>query len=114
MTLIGHHFGLIGAMVQGKVPYDAAAAAANADLVVTLSKLPFSGFIDGTASTEKGGAKASIWTERSKFDADAKTMQDALVKLAEASKTNDLAQLKAAFGPAGKSCKSCHDDYRNH
>jgi cytochrome c556 len=111
-TLMGAHLSRIGAMVNGKVPYDAAAAQANADLVATLSTLPYAAFIPGTAGTSKGSAKATIWTERAKFDEAAKTMQDAVLKLQAAAKANNPDTLKAAFGPAGGACKACHDDYR--
>lgn len=107
------HFGRLGAMANGRMPYDAAAAQANADIVVTVSKLPFAGFVEGTASTDKGGPKAIVWTERAKFDAGAKKMQDEVVKLQAAAKTGKVDDLKAAFGAAAGTCKSCHDDYRN-
>lgn len=113
MFLLANHFGRIGAMVQGRVPYDAAAAAANAEVVATVAQLPFVGFVDGTASTEKGKAKANIWSERAKFDAGAKKMQDEIAKLVAATKTNNLDNVKAAFGPVGQTCKGCHDDFRN-
>lgn len=112
-TMMGAHFGRIGAMAQDKVPFDAAAAGANAAIVVTMSKLPYAGFVEGTSSTEKGGPKASIWTERAKFDEKAKTMQDAVAKLDAAAKTGKEDAVKSAFGDAAKTCKSCHDDYRN-
>lgn len=111
-SVMATHFGRIGAMAQGRAPFDAAAVAANAELVATLSRLPFHGFVDGTAGTEKGSAKASIWTERGKFDAAAKKMQDEVSKLA-AAKPTTVEQLKAAFGPAAQTCKACHDNYRN-
>lgn len=113
MFVMANHFGRIGAMVQGKVPYDAAAAATNADVVATMSKLPFAGFVEGTAGTTKGSAAANIWTERAKFDEAAKKMQDAVAKLQTAAHANNLDQLKAAFGPVGQACKGCHDDFRN-
>ena len=113
-TLMGAHFGRIGAMAQGRVPFDGTAAAANADLVVALSKLPYAGFIEGTHNTDKGGAKANIWTERAKFDEGAKKMQEEVTKLAAAARTNNLDNLKAAFGNAANSCKACHDNYRNN
>ena len=100
-------------MVQGRVPFDGAAAAANADIVVHLSTLPYAGFVDGTSGTEKGQPKANVWTERAKFDDLAKKMQEAVVKLAAAAKTNSPENLKAAFGTAAGACKSCHDDFRN-
>jgi cytochrome c556 len=112
-TLMGAHAGRIGAMVQGRVPFDGAAAAANAEVIATVSKLPYAGFVEGTSSSDKGGAKANIWTERAKFDAAAKTMQDEVAKLVVAAKSNNLDALKAAFGPVGASCKACHDDFRN-
>ena len=113
MTMMAAHFGRVGAMAQGRVPFDGAVAVANADTAVFLSKLPFAGFVEGTAGTEKGAPKANIWTERAKFDEAARKMQDALVALAASARTNNPDQLKAAFGTAGGACKACHDDYRN-
>ena len=112
-TVMSTHFARIGAMAQGRVPFDGAAAAANADIVVTMSKLPFAGFVDGTGGTEKGMPNAKVWSEKAKFEAAAKKMQDEVVKLAAAAKTNTLDQLKTAFGSAAGTCKACHDDYRN-
>ncbi len=112
-TLMAAHFGRIGAVVQGRVPYDAAAVQANADLAVTMSKLPYAGFVEGTSGTEKGSPKANVWTEKAKFDEGAKKMQDAVAKLQTAAKSNNLDQVKAAFGDAAGTCKSCHDNFRN-
>ena len=110
-TVMGAHFGRIGAMASGKAPFDAAAAAANADIVATLSRLPYAGFIEGTASGETR-AKPEIWTERVKFDAAAAKMQEEVAKLNVAAKSGNLDQIKVAFGAAGQSCKACHDNYR--
>ena len=112
-TVMGNHFGRIGAMVQGRVPFDGAAAAANADIVVVMSKLPYAGFVDGTSGTEKGSPNAKVWSERAKFDDAARKMQDEVSKLAVAAKSNNPDLLKAAFGSAGAACKACHDDFRN-
>jgi cytochrome c556 len=112
-TLMGAHFGRIGAMAQGRVPFDGAAAAANAEIVNSIAKLPFAGFVDGTSGTEKGTPNAKVWSERAKFDAAAKKMQDEVAKLATAAKANNLDTLKTAFGAAAGTCKACHDDFRN-
>lgn len=112
-TVMAAHFGRIGAMAQGRVPFDGAAAAANAEVVADLAKLPYAGFIEGTAGSEKGQPKANVWSERPKFDAAAKKMQDEVAKLASVAKSNNLDQLKAAFGAAAQTCKACHDDFRN-
>ena len=112
-TVMATHFGRIGAMASGRAPFGGAAAAANAEVVADLSKLPFAGFVDGTSGSEKGQPKATVWSERAKFDAGAKKMQDEVAKLAAAAKTNNLDQLKTAFGAAAGTCKDCHDNYRN-
>ncbi len=106
------HFGRIGAMANGRVPFNGPAAAANADVVAFIAKLPFDGFVEGTSGTEKGAPLAKVWTEKAKFDAAAKKMQEETAKLAAAAKANNLDQLKAAFGAAAGTCKSCHDDFR--
>ena len=110
-TVMANHFGRIGAMANGRVPYDARAAQVNAELVNTLAALPWAGFIDGTATGDTR-AKPEIWTEADKFKAGAQKMQEEIAKLNVAAKAGNLDALKAAFGEAGKTCKACHDSYR--
>ena len=112
-TLMGTHFGRIGAMAQGRVPFDGAAAAVNAEVLTHLVSLPYAGMVEGTAGTEKGQPNTKVWSERAKFDEAAKKMQDEVAKLAVAAKANNLDTLKAAFGNTAASCKACHDAYRN-
>jgi len=111
LTVMGAHFSRVGAMANGRVPFDAAMAAENAALAETMSKLPWAGFAPGT---DKGDtrAKPEIWTEQAKFNAGADKMQAELVKLSAAAKTGSLDAVKTAFGAAGQTCKACHDAYR--
>ena len=111
MTVMGNHFSRVAAMANGRVPFDAATAQGNADLVATLSKLPFAGFIDGTESGDTK-AKPEIWLEPDKFKAASTKMQEEVTKLNAAAKTGNIDQIKAAVGDVGKSCKACHDNYR--
>jgi cytochrome c556 len=111
-TVMANHFGRIGAMANGRVPFDAAAAQANADIVVAMSKLPYTAFGDGTDKAGNTRALPEVWSKRADFDAGAKKMQDEVVKVQTAAKAGNLDQLKAAFGEAGKACKACHDNYR--
>lgn len=110
-TVMGAHFGRLGAMVQGRAPFDAAVATANAEVVADISKLPFAGFVEGTSGTEKGTPKQNVWTDRAKFDAGAKKLQEETAKLAASAKSLD--SLKVAFTATAGTCKACHDDYRN-
>jgi cytochrome c556 len=112
MTVIAAHFGRIGAVVQGKVPYDAKATADNAAIVYSLSRLPFTAFVEGS---DKGGntkAKPEVWKEGDKFQAAAKDFQDQAAKLDAAAKSGNLDAVKAAFGDTGKTCKACHDNFK--
>jgi len=105
------HFGRLGAMANGRMPYDAKLAAENAELVTTLSKLPWAAFGEGT---DKGDtrAKADIWKEAGKYKEAADKMQAEVAKLNTSAQAGNLDALKAAFGPAAASCKACHDNFR--
>ena len=110
-TVMATHFGRVAGMAQGKIPFDAKAAADNAEIATTMSKLPYVAFLPGT---DKGETRAEpkIWTETDKFNAAATKMQEEMAKLNVAAKGGNLDAIKAAVGETGKSCKACHDNYR--
>jgi cytochrome c556 len=112
MTVIAAHFGRLGAMANGKAPFDAKQAAENAAVVESLAKLPWAAFGEGT---DKGGntkALPEIWKEQAKFKEAADKMVAETAKLSTAAKVGTLDSLKAAFGNAGGTCKGCHDSYK--
>lgn len=112
LFIMGQHFARIGAMANGRAPFDAKVAAENAEIVAAMAKLPWAGFGPGTDKGAPNKAKAEIWTEQVKFrEAGEKTMAET-AKLAAAAKTGNLDALKAAFGATAGSCKACHDAYR--
>ena len=110
-TVMAAHFGRLGAMAQGKVPFDAKAAADNADVLAAVAKLPWSAFGEGTDKGETR-AKPEIWKEAAKFKEAADKNQTEVAKLVTAAKTGNLDNLKSAFGPAAQTCKACHDNFR--
>lgn len=110
-TVMANHFGRIGAMANGKAPFDAKAAAENAALVAELASLPGTAFGPGTDKGETR-AKPEIWTESDKFKAGMSKMVEETARLNAAARTGDLTQLKTAFGAAAQTCKSCHDNFR--
>jgi cytochrome c556 len=110
-TVMAAHFGRVGAMVQGRVPFDAAAAQANLEVANTMAKLPFTAFGPGTDVGETR-AKPNIWSDNAKFTAAANKMVEEMGKLNTVAKSGNLDQIKAAFGPVGGTCKACHDDFR--
>lgn len=110
-TVMAAHFGRLGAMAQGRVPFDAKAAADNADVLAVVSKLPFTAFVDGSDKGETR-AKPEIWKDAAKFKDAADKNQAEMAKLVAAAKTGNLDNLKAAFGSAAPTCKACHDNFR--
>ena len=111
LTVMAAHFGRIGAMANGRAPFDAKLAAENADIVVAMSKLPWGAFVEGSDAGDTK-ARPDIWKEQAKFKGAAEKMQGEVTKLASAARTGNLDNLKAAFGPAAESCKACHDAFR--
>ena len=111
LFVMSQHFGRLGAMAQGRVPFDAKVAAENAVVLETVSKLPWAAFGEGT---DKGDtrAKPEIWKESAKFKEASDKMVAEVGKLNTAAKAGNLDALKAAFGPAAASCKACHDNFR--
>jgi cytochrome c556 len=113
LFVLGQHFSRIGAMANGRVPYDAKLALENAQVVNDMAKLPWAAFGPATEKLSQK-AKPEIWTEQAKFKEQADKFVAESAKLLAAAKTNNLDNLKAAFGPAAATCKSCHDGYRNN
>ena len=112
-TVMAAHFGRIGAMANGRVPFDAKAVADNMVIVNDLARLPFTAF---GASTDKGmphRAKPEIWSDAAKFKAAGDKMLAEVAKLDAAAKGGNQDAIKAAFGAVGGTCKGCHDDFRN-
>lgn len=113
MTVMANHAGRLGAMANGRVPFNATAAADSAALLESLSKLPWEAFLAGT---DKGDtrAKPEIWTEQAKFKESSDKLQAETAKLAAAAKTGNLDSVKTAFGSVGQTCKACHDAYQKN
>jgi len=113
LFVMGQHFGRLGAMANGKAPFDAKVAADNAELVATMAKLPWTAFAPGTDMDGNTKAKPEIWTEQAKFKEHSDKMVAETTKLAAATKTGNLASLKTAFAATADTCKACHDAFRN-
>lgn len=112
LFVMGQHFSRIGAMANGRVPYDAKAAVDNAEIVAEMAKLPWAGFGPGTDKITPTRAKPEVWLEQAKFREHNEKLVGETGKLLAAAKTNSLDNLKVAFGSTANTCKGCHDAYR--
>jgi cytochrome c556 len=112
-SVMGTHFGRLGAMANGKVPFDAKIAADNAAVVAAMTKLPWAAFGPGPDKGDASKSKPQVWTEQAKFKEGADKLLAESAKLDAAAKTGNLDALKAAFTATAGTCKSCHDSFRN-
>jgi len=112
LFVMSQHFGRVGAMANGRVPFDAKAAADNAEVVADMAKLPWHAFGAGTDKGAPTKAKAEIWAEPAKFKDASDRLIAETTKLAAAAKTGNLDNLKSTFGATAGACKNCHDTFR--
>ncbi|MBL0251690.1 MAG: cytochrome c [Burkholderiaceae bacterium] len=111
-TIMGNHMGRVGAMVMGRVPFDAKAAQDSTRVLALVSTLPGQTFTANTESVQGSKALPAIWKEQDKFKAGYDKMVAEVAKLDAAAKTGNLDAIKTAFGDVGGTCKACHDSYR--
>ncbi|MBV1874294.1 MAG: cytochrome c [Gammaproteobacteria bacterium] len=66
------------------------------------------------AGSDKGKthAKKAIWNDPEGFKSKGQDAGKAMMALIEATEKNDEKAIKQSFAGVGKTCKSCHDDYR--
>jgi len=107
------NFGPMGAMAQGKVPYDAAEFAKRADRVALIAPMLSEGFPAETKDLPHSELKPAMWANRADFDAKMKDLVDRSAKLAAVAKAGDFATSKAAFFDTANACKACHEKYKN-
>jgi cytochrome c556 len=107
------NFGPLGAMAQGKAPYDAAEFAQRASRVALVAPMLGEGFPAETRGLPHSKLKPAMWANRADFDAKMKDLVDRSATLATVAKSGDFAQSKAAFFDTANTCKACHDKYKD-
>lgn len=111
MGLQGKYFGPLLAMVQGRIPYDAAVVQRNADYLAVLAQLPWDDFQPTTASATNTRAKEDVYKDQAKFKAAGDNLQTEVKKLVAAARGADQAAVGAAVRSTGGSCNSCHEAF---
>jgi len=113
MTVMRWNVGPMGDMVKGKKPFDAAKFANHAqDLARTATLDILAGFPEGSDLGETD-ARPEIWMSWDDFKGKLEALRTESAKLAEVAASGDEAAMKKQFGATAKTCKSCHDDFKN-
>ncbi len=109
-----HNFGLMGAMAQGRINYDAEAAQTAATNLYHITRHDQSRlWPEGTDSMSIDGtrAKPEIWDNLDDFVEKFGALQTAAEAL-QGVAGDGLPEMQAAFGAVGQSCQACHEAYR--
>lgn len=112
MEDIGDAMKLVSRELKGGTP-DLAKLRAGAATIARLGPQVTGWFPPGTGpDVGKTEAMAEIWQKPEDFAAKRDSFQEAALAFDAAAKGGDLAAIRAAHGELGKSCKACHDLYR--
>ena len=110
--VLAWNFAPMGAMAQGKAPYNAAEFARRADRVAALAPLLTEAFPPESQAVKKTDLKADASSNRADFDAKLNDLIDRSATLATVAKGGDFEKSKAAFFDTANTCKACHDKYK--
>lgn len=111
MAALGGHMGSIVALVKGEVPFSDQLAAHAQGLEMT-SKFTKSVF-EQKATGRKSASKPAVWEEWDRFAADADKLSAAAEQLAQAAAAGDQSAVRKFVAEVGKTCKGCHDRFKN-
>jgi len=111
MTLQGKYLGPLGAMAQGKAPFNAEIVRRNAGYLEALSKMPWDGF-DASTKGEKSAALPAVWEKAGEFKQAQERFENEAAKLVQVAKGGDEGAIKAQIGATAKSCGGCHENFR--
>jgi cytochrome c556 len=112
MTLIGHNFGPMQMTLDGDIPWDDARMAGYARDLAALATLNLMrGFPEGSGTGDTH-AKPEIWKNMEDFTKKMEEFQQAAAKLGEVSAGGDRKAIEEQIKATGKTCGSCHDDYK--
>lgn len=107
MDSIGGGMKTLGGMAEGKVAFDAAAAAAAKEAIVAASVMIGDKFATET-SDPASKALPKIWQEFDEFKEHAGKLNAAATAL----DVSSLEALQAGLGNVGGACKECHTEYK--
>jgi len=115
MTIYKWYLSPMGAMVKGKVKFDAKAFAESAKGLETASSMNLlQGFPSESSEDEidDSDAKPKIWKNFEDFEKKYKSLQIEAKALAKIAKQGDENAIKAQFKKTAASCGTCHKAYK--
>ncbi len=115
MTIYKWNLSPMGAMLKGKMKFDAKAFAESAEGLKMASSIKLlQGFPSKSSENEldDSNAKPAIWKNFEDFEAKFKNFQIEANALAEVAKKGNQNAIKAQFKKTNSSCSACHKKYK--
>jgi cytochrome c556 len=115
MSIYKWYLSPMGAMVKGKIPFNAKAFAEYAEGLEAISKIELlEGFPkeSGEDHVDDSDAKEGIWANWNDFKHKYETLQTEAKNLVTAAKAGNEKAIKAQFKKTAATCGSCHKKYK--
>jgi cytochrome c556 len=113
LKIVGWNIVPIGAMAQGKVPWDQELFARNAQRIAWMTTMIPDAFRADTRGHElETEALPVIWEEHDRFRELAGNVRRSAERLVEVAATGDRDGARAAVSALTDDCKACHDRFR--
>jgi cytochrome c556 len=112
-TVLAQHFRSLGDMANGKAAFNAQTAADDANVLAAVSALPYAAFGPGTDQGAGTKANPLIWQKSAEFNRHAEQSQADIAKLVAAARSGSADALKSATPSVARSCKACHDSFKD-
>lgn len=105
---------VMGAMVRGDIPFDAAEINKRATNIAKVAPMLGETYFPATRDVSESRLKPAAWSNMEDFQSKGQAFGKALAELVEASGKPDFDAAKArpVIGAMVQSCRNCHDDYR--
>ena len=113
LFIMGQHFGRIGAMVNDKIPFDAAQAKESAAIVNVVGKLPWTAFVP---NSDKGGHQGAH-RKSGRIPASSRPRRSGSSRCASQARCGHRHRRQgedqgSVRRGSGRACKNCHDSFR--
>ena len=111
--LVKSNVGALGAMNKGAIPFNVETMQTNSLRLQQLSLMLDDYFAtDTTGFDVDTAALDKIWVNQADFKEKISALSVAASNLNKVAKVGDTTQFKPAIGQVFKSCKGCHDNYK--
>lgn len=113
MNVYAYNVTSMGDMLKGKKAFDSAAFARYAEDLAAAARLDLLAGFPEDSINDESEAGDTIWLEWGKFRQQQEALKTQSAKLAGIAAGGDEAAIKEQFGKTAKTCKGCHDDFKD-